>query len=137
MSTKNDTTRQEAIQFLLLPESKGGAGIKPGEKVYTILRHRSSSGMSRVIDMFVIRKDSWSKKHRPCFIGFKAAQAMGDTWDRERQGIKVSGCGMDMGFHLVYSLGEALWPKGTRKPHSKRNGTDDRAGGYALKHEWI
>ena len=52
-------------------------------------------------------------------------------------GVVVQGCGMDMGFDLVYSLGYAIWPKGTPKPHGKRNGEPDRDGGYALKHSWI
>jgi len=27
-------------------------------------------------------------------------------------GLIVGGCGMDMGFHVVYQLGAALWPDG-------------------------
>jgi hypothetical protein len=52
-------------------------------------------------------------------------------------GIKIGGCGMDMGFDLVYSLGATLWPNGTRKPHGTRNGEPDSAGGYALNHRWM
>lgn len=52
-------------------------------------------------------------------------------------GIKCDGCGMDMGFQLVYSLGRTLWPLGTHEPHGKRNGQPDREGGYALKHRWL
>lgn len=181
--------------------------LKPGQTVYTVLRHVSSSGMFRVIDVVIaydrvdritldadkagkalkvgaeaygttgdnayrtgtvacivigqsvtIRygaaahaeageetfplKDArvYAKSKRiPAVrsIGYLAAQAMGDSWDRDRQGIKVGGCGMDMGFHVVYSLGSVLWPKGTPKPHSTRNGEPDRAGGYALKHSWL
>lgn len=44
---------------------------------------------------------------------------------------------MDMGFHVVYALGSALWPDGTPAPHGTRNGEPDTAGGYALKHEWL
>ena len=38
-------------------------------------------------------------------------------------GYKVGGCGMDMGFHLVYTLSSLLYKK-------------DR-GGYELRHEWL
>jgi hypothetical protein len=38
----------------------------------------------------------------------------------DRNGIRVGGCGMDMGFHLVYTLSRALF--------------DD---GYYVKHEWL
>jgi hypothetical protein len=55
----------------------------------------------------------------------------------KNNGVKVAGCGMDMGFHLIYSLSYALFPKGTDAPHGTRNGVPDSDGGYALKHEWL
>lgn len=61
-------------------------------KIYTVLDSVSSSGMSRHISAFVpvILKDSKGKEYPDmCCIA------------RERS---VSGCGMDMGFHLAYSL---------------------------------
>lgn len=70
-------------------------------------------------------------------IGWVAAKAMRDSFDSDQQGIRVGGCGMDMGFNLVYNLGATLWPKGTKKPHGTRNGEPDTAGGYALKHRWL
>lgn len=137
--------------------------LKPGSTVYTILRHCSASGMSRVIDLAIpcveyrseyppkpadkadypgqVDYDAKPKRVRVGLqirsIGWLAAKAMDDKFDRDRYGIKVGGCGMDMGFHLVYNLGATLWPKGTRKPHGTRNGEADTAGGYALKHAWL
>jgi len=32
--------------------------------------------------------------------------------DRDRWGLKVNGCGMDMCFSTVYNLGRALFPEG-------------------------
>ena len=52
-------------------------------------------------------------------------------------GLVIGGCGMDMGFHVVYNLGRAMWPDGTPDPHGTRNGEPDRDGGYALKHRWL
>jgi hypothetical protein len=104
--------------------------VKPGQTVYTILRHVSASGMSRRISLVIV---SGAEIHK---LDHLAAGAMGDTLHKDG-GIVVSGCGMDMGFHLVYDLGRTLWPKGTRKPHGTRNGQPDRDGGYALKHEWL
>lgn len=104
--------------------------LKPGATVYTILRHRSASGMSRRISLAVPIKGEIRN------LDFLAAAAMGDTLHKDG-GISVSGCGMDMGFHLVYNLGATLRPKGTRKPHGTRNGQPDTAGGYALKHAWL
>jgi hypothetical protein len=140
-------------------------GIKPGDKLYTILRRVSASGMSRVIDIVqpMAQKDGTVKMYH---LGWNAAQVLGAKYDSERQGVRVSGCGMDMGFHLVYSLSCALFPDGfgvegtgplghkirpkTRAMAAKavskgvlfngRNGDKsgwDNDGGYALTSEWI
>jgi len=94
-----------------------------GDKVFCVLRSVSSSGMSRTIDFYAI------KDNQPiCLSGYMAA-AMG--WKRAKgQGIVISGCGMDMGFHAVYCLGSALWP-------NQNEGRADRDGGYLLKSDWM
>lgn len=119
--------------------------IKPGDTIHTILRHVSKSGMFRIIELVKIDSDGSVKA-----IGWNAADAMGDKYDRERDGIRVSGCGMDMGFHLVYNLARTLFPDfrciGKDCPsndHSNertRNyckGRKHSDGGYALKHRWL
>lgn len=105
--------------------------IRPGATVYCLLRHCAKSGMSRRISLFVIHDG------KPRNISFTAAAAMGRTINLDDGGIVVGGCGMDMGWHLVYCLGSTLWPKGTPEPHGRRNGEPDSDGGYALKQEWI
>lgn len=56
-------------------------------RIYTVLDHVSSSGMMRVISAFVpVVRDGHAE------IACVA---------REKE---VSGCGMDMGFHLAYNL---------------------------------
>lgn len=60
-----------------------------------------------MIDLKVIDKDG-SVWH----IGYNAALATGLPYDRKSEGVKIGGCGMDMGFALVSSLGHALWPEG-------------------------
>lgn len=105
--------------------------VKPGQTVYCTLRHCSKSGMSRDISLSIVEKGVL------CDITYSAAVAMDDTLaSGNHNAIKVGGCGMDMGFHLVYNLGATLWPHGTRKPHGTRNGTPDSDGGYTLKHQW-
>lgn len=81
--------------------------VKPGDTVYTVLRHVSKSGMARDISLILLGKDGpWD------FSGW-AAKALGLTWQRDGNGgIRVGGCGMDMGFHLVYELSSALWSNG-------------------------
>lgn len=156
MSKKTNTEREQARADLLKL-------LKPGATVYTILRHCSASGMSRVIDLVVIERArekryplkpegladykgqrdydaepiGYTTLERIRSVAYLAGKAMGYTFDRDRTGLKVSGCGMDMGFHLVYNLGATLWPKGTKKPHGTRNGEPDSCGGYALQHRWL
>jgi len=103
--------------------------LEPRDTVYTLLRHVSRSGMSRRISLYIARD---SEMHN---LDFLAAQLVGRKEDG--QGIACSGCGMDMGFELVYNLGRCLWPNGTPEPHSRRNGELDRDGGYALKQSWM
>lgn len=38
-------------------------------------------------------------------------------FDQKRDGFRVSGCGMDMGFHLVYCLGQTLFHDGNSFKH--------------------
>ena len=95
--------------------------VSEGSRVYTILRHVSSSGMSRDISLLVADREG-----RISDITYYAADALGDRLI-ERNGsraIRVNGCGMDMGFHLVYNLSSVLF-------HGQ-----DRAG-YILKQEWL
>jgi hypothetical protein len=95
--------------------------VSEGSRVYTILRHVSSSGMSRDISLVIADSEG-----RISDITYYAADALGDRLI-ERNGfraIRVNGCGMDMGFHLVYNLSSVLF-------HGQ-----DRAG-YILKQEWL
>jgi hypothetical protein len=121
--------QQEAIENLR-------AIIKPGDTVYTICSHVSSSGMMRVIDLVIPLIDD---NGRPYIsrITWLACKAIGMKYNRRHDGMEMSGCGMDMGFHAVYCLGQAIWPDGTPEPHSTRNGQPDTVGGYAIKHQWI
>lgn len=110
--------------------------LRPGMMVYTVLRHVSSSGMCRWIDLYI------HKKNQPVRLTWTAARALGWTYDPRHEALKVGGCGMDMGFHAVYSLGYVLFPKGFKLPKGKlgRNGDTsghDNDGGYALNHRWM
>lgn len=71
-----------------------------GVTIYTVLRHVSQSGMTRVIDAFMI-VDGTPVSLRSALVqaGFKVHPT--------HDGVKITGAGMDMGFHLVYTLGMA------------------------------
>ncbi len=78
--------------------------IKPGDTVYTSVSHVSRSGMMRVIDAFTMQNNE------PRNISGLVALATTYTYNEKHQGVRVDGCGMDMGFALVYSLSHALYP---------------------------
>ena len=105
--------------------------LTPGDVVYTRLNHVSASGMTRWLDLFVIRDNE------PLRLTWSAAAATDHRYCDRRESLKIEGCGMDMGFSAVYSLGRALWPDGTDTPHGTRNGEPDTDGGYALKQRWL
>ena len=79
--------------------------IKPGEIIYTKLDHVSRSGMYRVISLYVIQDN------QPQWITRLAADLL-EGYDERHQGAKAHGCGMDIGFHLVNTLGYILFPDG-------------------------
>lgn len=91
--------------------------LPEGATVYTILRHCSTSGMSRRISLVAVVDGALRT------LDALAADLMGDKVS-PKGGIVVGGCGMDMGFHLVYNLSSSL------------HDSADRCG-YTLKHEWI
>jgi hypothetical protein len=137
--------------------------LKPGDTVFTMLKHVSRSGMSRVIMPVIIRNN------QPRYIGWSVALATGRTYDREKEGVKINGCGMDMGFELVYTLSRVLFPDGfdtsfagrrcpehyekhlegdvkvcpicgkETRPDYYHNGPVEfiENGGYALNHRWM
>lgn len=84
--------------------------VKPGDTLYTVLRHVSRSGMMRHISVYAI------KKGETRMLDHLAHKIL--DWPRvpfgKGEGIKVSECGMDMGFHLVYSLSAAVYGSGYR-----------------------
>lgn len=78
----------------------------PGTTVYTILRHCSRSGMHRRISCVVKWPDGMHE--------LDWAMVKSGRFKRRgnADGIAVGGCGMDMGFHLVYELSQMLYPNG-------------------------
>lgn len=109
--TKKQKLKEEAKTQLL-------EWLKPGDTVYTICDHVSRSGMSRNIRVIVFLGDRASDSIHP---NYAVSTLLG--WPLKRgwhDSIRVSGCGMDMGFHLVYTLSHALFGRGD-----------------ALKHRWL
>lgn len=93
-------------------------GLTPTDTLYTILRHRSKSGMARVISVIVIRNGT------PLDISHHVARVCGFGFDRDRFGVRVSGCGMDMGFHVLDTLFRAMYG-------------NEPQGVYCFRHNWL
>ena len=118
--------------------------LKPGQTIYFVVTHVARSGMQRSIEFYipgysvdsVAMPDGTYKRVKHASIEritWEMSRVLGYRIDQKHGGLVVGGCGMDMGFHCVYNLGRALFPKGTRTPHGTRNGKPDSDGGYALK----
>lgn len=94
--------------------------LKKGDTVYTVLNSCSRSGMTRHIKPVVIVDG------QPQWIGYHVAALLDEPLDRNG-GVKQTGCGMDMGFNLVYNLSYILF---------KDKETVGDAG-YCLKQSWM
>ena len=140
------TTASKSVQLANLEDLQ--AILKPGDTVFTVLRHVSRSGMYRAIDLYVMRDNE------PRRITWQAAQLL-EGYDRRHEAAKASGCGMDMGFHLVYELSSRLYRDGftcinignhgddcpandhVNNPNCDYLGYVHKDGGYALNQRWL
>lgn len=120
MARRTKAEVEEAVQSLR-------ETLKPGDEVWCILRHVSRSGMSRVIELVIPGECRWTDRHgkkrktmRPLFLGYNAAIALGRPYNEKHGGVRMDGCGMDMGFALVYDLAAVLF-----------------GDGYKLSHRWV
>lgn len=83
---------------------------------YTILRHVSKSGMRRTISVHYVEAATGRIFH----LNYAASVLLDRAMDPRRDGLVCKGCGMDMGFDLVYALSAVA--------------TGD---GYAIHHQWL
>ena len=79
--------------------------LPPGSTVWTVLRHVSSSGMTRDISPVIVVDG------KPADISYWVNQ-LGIGTQGRNGGVRLGGAGMDMGFHLVYSLSYSLYQGG-------------------------
>ena len=97
--------------------------LKPGMTVYTILDSVSRSGMCRHIRLVILDGDT------PYYLAYHAAKVLGYALKDRSDSIRITGCGMDMGFALVYELSSALFARDENDPQN--------SGSYALKQRWL
>ena len=85
-----------------------------GATVWLVIRQVSRSGMYRHISCHSVHDSEVS------WLSYHVAKVLKWTYKEKTHSVGVGGCGMDMGFHLVYNLASILY--------------DD---GYALKQRYI
>ena len=84
--------------------------LQPGDTLFTILDHVSSSGMSRNIRFVILTcHDGKPVQLHP---NYAAEKILGYRRAKRGDGVVVGGCGMDMGFHCVYSISRSMFPDG-------------------------
>tara|TARA_A100001201_G_scaffold71938_1_gene65760 strand:- start:267 stop:575 length:309 start_codon:yes stop_codon:yes gene_type:complete len=88
--------------------------LKKGDTVYTICKHVSQSGMTRHIAFYIMLDNE------PFIINAHIADVLDMKFNKHNDALKVSGTGMDLGFHIVYSLSYTLFNDG-----------------YHIKHRWL
>lgn len=111
MATKQETERTEAI-------AKLQEILKPGDTLHTILRHVSSSGMSRIIS--VVHTSPDGDIQNLDYLISQLGVYKRTPLRAKHDGLKVGGAGMDMGFAVVYDVAQAVFQDG-----------------YALKQRWL
>ena len=75
--------------------------------ILTDLKHVSKSGMSRTITTHIVIDNELLR------LDYQIKILTGSRFDKNNGGIKIGGCGMDMGFalinHLMHSIGVKNW----------------------------
>lgn len=93
--------------------------------VYVVQKSVSKSGMTRRLRLYTCGL-ARSGEYEMLNITADVADLLG--WSINELGIKVTGCGMDMHFHTVYTLSSILYGKNP-------DGSYNQEGCYRLKHE--
>lgn len=121
--TKKEIAQAEAVKTLR------EWGVVDGTTIYAKVVRVSASGMSRHVRLYI------TKGEEIIDISYWAAKALewGYAGDSYREGIRVSGCGMDMLFHTVYSLSYAMGYGALDQSHSTDKNIND-SGHYGLRY---
>jgi hypothetical protein len=122
-ATKKMTKKEEkALDVAYAREQLLTHYLKEGDTVYTVLRSVSSSGMSRTLSLKVAKdgKILDLTYYASILLDWPLVEVNGS------RALRVGGCGMDMGFHTVYTLSRVLF----------REEGNTKDAGYSLTHAW-
>lgn len=111
-------------------------------EVKCCLKHVSKSGMARDIKLYVVMPARGDYPGDLRSITYDAAVVLGESVRNE--GVRMTGCGMDMGFHAVYNLAWALFGRpdtwsaeDVEKLAPSLHKGNETDPGYILHHHWI
>jgi len=83
--------------------------LKRKAEIMPVVLHVSQSGMSRVI-MFL-----YPKGNKIVDVTSLLGKVTGYKYHNRYDGLSIGGCGMDMGFHVVYNAVSAVFDKNSIK----------------------
>jgi|TARA_R110000824_G_C14665472_1_gene618381 hypothetical protein len=92
--------------------------VKEGDTIYYIIRNVSAAGTYRHIDFFKFDTNEKGELSK-YWLSYNMAKALGYTFKEKTNSIGVSGCGMDMGFSVISSLGYALFDDYKKLKHEQ------------------
>jgi hypothetical protein len=101
--------------------------VNEGDTIYTVLRSVAPSGMSRTMSLKVAKNGKIQDLtyYASVVLDYPLVEVNGS------RAIRVGGAGMDLGFHVVYSLARVLF-------RDKYEGQPEAAdAGYSLSQAWL
>tara|TARA_R110002020_G_scaffold379696_1_gene590940 strand:- start:92 stop:475 length:384 start_codon:yes stop_codon:yes gene_type:complete len=100
------TKKQLKLDQKLYAEKRLNGLMFQKQEVYCIIRHVSSSGMTRHISFFII--DWFKDQNKVLFIDNLISDYLDYRPNKHYTALVVGGCGMDMAFSVVHHLQEQM-----------------------------
>lgn len=120
-------TQQKKLDYDYAKERLLTHYINEGDTIYTVLRSVAPSGMSRTMSLKVAQNGRIVDLtyYASVVLDYPLVEVNGS------RAVRVGGCGMDMGFHVVYSLARVLF-------RDKYEGQPEAVdAGYSLLQAWL
>ena len=120
-------TQQKKLDYDYAKEQLLTHYVNEGDTIYTVLRSVAPSGMSRTMSLKVAKNGKIQDLtyYASVVLDYPLVEVNGS------RALRVGGCGMDMGFHVVYSLARVLF-------RDKYEGQPEAVdAGYSLSQAWL
>ena len=120
-------TQQKKLDYDYAKEQLLTYYINEGDTIYTVLRSVAPSGMSRTMSLKVAKNGKIQDLtyYASVVLDYPLVEVNGS------RAIRVGGAGMDLGFHVVYSLARVLF-------RDKYEGQPEAVdAGYSLSQAWL